>query len=84
MSWRVSEGWLKSDGLSELVLFDFDIKYKTGKSNKAVDAFSHCPYVPGEMDSDPDSEEYETIAYAMVCEDLEEIIKGEKLPIETP
>ena len=29
--------------LSELALFDFDIKYRTGKSNQAADALSHCP-----------------------------------------
>ena len=29
--------------LSQLVLFDFDIKYRTGKWNKAMDALSHCP-----------------------------------------
>ena len=29
--------------LSELVLFDFDIKYRTGKSNKAADALNPHP-----------------------------------------
>ena len=29
--------------LSELALFDFDIKYRTGKSNQAADALSHHP-----------------------------------------
>ena len=42
--------------LSKLVLFDFDIKYRTGKSNEAVDALSHHPYVPEEMDNDINSE----------------------------
>ena len=37
--------------LSKPVLFHFDIKYRTGKSNKAADALSHHPYVPGKMDS---------------------------------
>ena len=68
--------------LSEFALFDFDIKYRPGKSNKAADTLSCHPYVPEEMDSDSDSEEYETISYAMVCEELEEIIDEEKLPIE--
>ena len=34
------------------------------------------------MDSNSNSEEYETILNAMVSEELEEIINGEKLPIE--
>ena len=42
----------------------------------------HCPYVLEEMDSDSESEEYETISYTMVCKELEEIINGEKFPIE--
>ena len=65
-------GWL-----SKLVLFHFDIKYRTGKLNKAVDALRHHPYVLEEMDSNSDSEEYETILYAMACEELEEIIDEE-------
>ena len=43
-------------GLSELALFDFHIKYRRGKSNKAVDTLSHHPYVQGEMDSGSNSE----------------------------
>ena len=47
-----------------------------------MDTLSHHPYVPGEMDNDSEYEEYETISYAMVCEELEETIDGEKLPME--
>ena len=65
--------------ISDLVLFDFDIEYRTGKLNKAVDTLSHHPYAPGEMDSDSESEEYETISYAMVCKELEEIIEQGKI-----
>ena len=68
--------------LSELVLFDFDIKYRTGELNKAADAWSHHIYVPEEIDNDLESEEYETISYVMVCKEVEEIINGKKLPIE--
>ena len=32
--------------LSELALFDFVIKYQTGRSNRAADALSHCPFNP--------------------------------------
>ena len=34
------------------------------------------------MDSNPDSKEYETISYAVECEELEEILDGEKVPQE--
>ena len=37
--------------LSELALFDFDNKYRTGKLNKAADALSHHPYVSEEVHS---------------------------------
>ena len=43
--------------LSKLALFDFDIKYRTGKSNKSVDALSYHPNDSEEMDSNPESEE---------------------------
>ena len=68
--------------LSELALFDFDIKYRTGKSNKAADAWSHRPNDSEEMDSNPESEKFETISYAIECEELEGIIDGEKIPQE--
>ena len=41
---------------------------------------SHRPYVSNEVDSNPDSEENETILYAVKCEELEEILHGEKIP----
>ena len=66
--------------LSKCVLFDFKIQCRTGNSNKAADALSHCPFVPSEMDSETGSEEHETILYATVCEELENIINGKKLP----
>ena len=53
--------------LSKLALFDFDIKYRTGKSIKAADALSHHPNDSEEMDSNPESEQYETISYAIEC-----------------
>ena len=68
--------------LSELVVFDFDTKYRTGKSNKAVDILSHHSYDSKEVDSNPDSEEYETISYAIECEELEEILDEEKISQE--
>ena len=64
--------------LCELTFFDFDIKYRTGKSNQAADTLSHHPKTDNDISSDNDSEEYETISYAVVCDDLCEIVKDEK------
>ena len=68
--------------LSELALFDFNIKYRLGKLNQAADALSHCPVTNGEILSDTESDKYETILYAVMCYDLSEVIKGEKLPLD--
>ena len=71
--------------LSELVLFDFDIKYRTGKSNQAADALSSHPKSSLDISSDrgsEDSEEYETISCEVVSDDLTELIDGIKIPIE--
>ena len=65
-------------------LFDFDIKYRINieqvRSNKAADTLSHHPNDSEEMDSNPESEEYETILYAIECEELGEILDGKKVP----
>ena len=39
-------GALQIRWLSELALFDFTIKYRTGHSNRATDALSHHPFNP--------------------------------------
>ena len=68
--------------LSKLALFDFDIKYRSGKLNQAANTLSCCPKSENESFSDCESYRYETISHAVVCGDLYEIIKGEKLPLE--
>ena len=67
---------------SELVLFNFDIKYRSGKSNQAADTLNHHPKTENETFSSCESDGHETILYAIVCDDLSELIKGEKLPLE--
>ena len=47
--------------LSKLALFDFDIKYRLGKSNQAADALRHCPKTNNENFSDSESDMYGTI-----------------------
>ena len=68
--------------LSKLALFDFNIKYRSGKLNQAADALSHHPTTDSEILSNTESDEYETISYAVMCDDLSEVIKGEKLPLD--
>ena len=68
--------------LSELALFEFNIKYRTGRSNQPADALSHCLKTDSENFRNSESDTYETISYAVVCDDLSEVIKGEKLPLE--
>ena len=81
--WKgVSYRQLKSDGLASLLFFDFDIKYRTGKLNQAADALGCCPKTSNVNSSNSEIEEYKTISYAVVCDDLYEVIKGEKLPLD--
>ena len=61
--------------LSDLALFDFDIKYRTGKSNQTADTLSQQPV---NVNSDKD-EEWETILYEMVCQILNNHLSSTKL-----
>ena len=52
--------------LSELALYDFDIVYRTGKSNLVADALSRRPEVEKEMDKEvisDDDEEWIAVSY---------------------
>ena len=49
--------------LSKLVRFDFNIMYKTAKSNNVEDALSQCHLLLNKEDIVTESEEYETISY---------------------
>ena len=48
--------------LSKLALFDFDIKYRLGKSNQAADTLSHHPTTDSEILSNSESDGYETVS----------------------
>ena len=66
--------------LSELALFDFDIKYRSGKSNQAADALSCHPMTDDEILSNSESDRYKTISSPVLCNDLSEVIKGKNYP----
>ena len=66
--------------LSELALYDFDIVYRTGRSNLVADALSCRPEVEGE-DSQPshnnqEEEEWQAISYSTICEELLDLLRG--------
>ena len=67
--------------LSDLMLFDFEIKYRAGKSNQTTDALSQRPVNPeSSSESLDDDEEWETISYEMVCQVLDHHLDSTKLP----
>ena len=60
--------------MSELALYDFEIKYRSGKSNVVADALSRRPN-PAEADL-PADEDYDTLFACEVKAILEEVIEG--------
>ena len=70
--------------LSELALFDFVIKYPTGRSNRATDALSHHPFNPtcddSFTESEANSDECEVISYSSVCEVVDLCLNSTKIP----
>ena len=67
--------------LSDLALFDFEIKYRARKSNQAADALSRHPSNPDSpSESSDDDEEWETISYGMVCQIINHHLDSSKLP----
>ena len=67
--------------LSDLALFNFEIKYRAGKSNQAADTLSRHPSIPDSLsESSDDDEEWETISYGMVCQIIDHHLESTKLP----
>ena len=65
------------------MLFDFDIKYRAGKTNQAADALSQQPVNPNDSSESSDGEEeWETISYEMVCQILDYHLDSSKLPCD--
>ena len=69
--------------LSNLALFDFDIKYRAGKTNQAADTLSRQPVNPNSSSESSDGEEeWETISYEVVCQILDYHLDSSKLPCD--
>ena len=67
--------------LSDLALFDFDIKYRVGKSNQVADTLSWWPANPDSASESSDGEdEWEAISYDMVCQILDYHLDSSKIP----
>ena len=82
MSRKASYWHLKSDGLASLLFLTLIIKYRSAKSNQAADGLSHLPMTNNEILRNSESDGYETVLRTVMCNDLSEIIKVEKLPLE--
>ena len=69
--------------LSELALYNFDIVYRTGRSNLVADTLSRRPEAEGENHnqtcSDNDDKGWQAISYSAICEELQGIIGGVKV-----
>ena len=68
---------------SKLALFNFNIQYPSGETNKAADASRQCPVnqeVEMEGDSDNDTKDSVVLSYATICETLSTALGVVKIP----
>ena len=70
--------------VSKLALFNFVIKYQTGRSNRATDALSCHLFNPtcddSFTESEANSDECEVISYSSVCEAVDLCLNSMKIP----
>ena len=67
-------------GISKLALFDFNIIYRSGKTNQAADALSRCPEPNCKLESDSDSNDPVMLSYATVCDTIKPFLGDTKIP----
>ena len=71
--------------LSKLALFDFNIIYRSGKSNQAADALSQHPEpncrFESDDDSNNDSSDPVVLSYATICDIIKPILGDTKIPL---
>ena len=66
--------------LSELALFDFNIIYRSGKTNQAADALGRHPEPNCKLESDSDSDDPVVLSYATICTIIELVLDDTKIP----
>ena len=70
--------------LSKLALFDFNIIYRSGKSNQAADASSQHPEpnckLESDNDSDDDSDDPVLLSYATISDIIKLVLGDNKIP----
>ena len=71
--------------LSELALFDFNIIYRSGKTNQAADALSQRPEPNCKLESDDDSNNDSidpvVLSYATICDIIKPVLGDTKIPL---
>ena len=71
--------------LSELALFDFNIIYRSGKTNQATDALSRHPEPNCKLESDDDSNNDSSdpvvLSYATICDIIKPVLGDTKIPL---
>ena len=69
--------------LSDLALFDFEIKYRAGRTNQTADALIWWPENPDSSSESSDGEEeWKTITYEIVCQIVNYHLNTNKLPYQ--
>ena len=66
--------------LSELALFNFNIIYRSGKTNQAADALSQCPEPNCKLESDSDSDDPVMLSYVTICNTIKPVLGDTKIP----
>ena len=66
--------------LSELALFNYNIIYRLGRTNKATDALSEHPEPYCKLESDTDSDDLVVLLYATICNIIKPVIGDTKIP----
>ena len=77
-------GSAQIDWLNELDLFNFNIIYRSGKTNQATDALNQCPEPNCKLESDSDSNSDDPVllSYATSCEIIEPVLSDIKIPFK--